>query len=155
MAERPEALPGGYKDRPNRAGSTQFVSPDEVRGTLEKGFERYLDLPKGLSRAIYMMFLIAEVHPFVDGNGRIARIMMNAEMASQKLATIIIPNVYREDYLSSLRALTRRDRPDPLVRMLARAHKFSFFEFSPYPKTLKEIEQKNWFREPSEAKLIE
>jgi Fic family protein len=26
-----------------------------------------------------MMFLVSEAHPFVDGNGRLARIMMNAE----------------------------------------------------------------------------
>jgi Fic family protein len=26
--------------------------------------------------------LVAEVHPFVDGNGRTARIMMNAELVS-------------------------------------------------------------------------
>jgi fido (protein-threonine AMPylation protein) len=29
-----------------------------------------------------MMFLISEVHPFADGNGRIARIMMNAELVA-------------------------------------------------------------------------
>ena len=28
------------------------------------------------------MFLISEVHPFDDGNGRIARVMMNAELVS-------------------------------------------------------------------------
>jgi len=27
-----------------------------------------------------MMFLVSEVHPFLDGNGRIARVMMNAEL---------------------------------------------------------------------------
>ena len=27
-----------------------------------------------------MMFLVAEVHPFADGNGRVARVMMNAEL---------------------------------------------------------------------------
>ena len=32
-----------------------------------------------IARAIYMMFLVSEVHPFDDGNGRMARIMMNAE----------------------------------------------------------------------------
>ena len=33
----------------------------------------YLGLPDGLARAIFVMFFITEVHPFVDGNGRIAR----------------------------------------------------------------------------------
>lgn len=155
MSERPEADPGEYKTKPNRAGSMHFVHPDEISGTFEKGFERYQELPAGLAKSIFMMFLVAEVHPFTDGNGRIARIMMNAELFSQGLSTIIIPNVYRDDYISALRALTRRDRPDPLIRMLSRAHEFSHLKFSPYATALQAIDEKNWFRDPSEAQLIE
>jgi len=155
MNRRPEAQPGVFKDRPNRAGDTHFVRPDEVLGTLHRGFSRYVDLPPGLPRAIFVMFLIAEVHPFTDGNGRIARLMMNAELQATDLTTIIIPNVYREDYLSALRALTRRERPDPLIRMLARAHSFSYLEYSPYREILEELTRKNWFREPNDAKLVE
>ena len=29
---------------------------------------------------IFMMFMISEIHPFLDGNGRLARVMMNAEL---------------------------------------------------------------------------
>jgi len=155
MQQRPEAMPGNYKEEPNRAGDTHFVLPGDISGTLEKGFERYQELPIGLPRAIFMMFLVAEVHPFTDGNGRIARIMMNAELFSKGLVTIIIPTVYRKDYLTTLRALTRRDRPEPLVRMLARAQQFSCKEFSPYGKVLAELQAKNWFRESDEAKLID
>jgi hypothetical protein len=155
MAERPEVHPGEFKTQPNRAGDTHFVDPEFIRGTLKEGFVRYEALPAGLPRAIFMVFLISEIHPFVDGNGRIARIMMNAELSSQDLCTIIVPTVYREDYLSALRALTRRDRPDPLIRMLERAQRFSNLEFSPYKKALRHLESHNWFREPDEAKLIE
>jgi hypothetical protein len=155
MSERSDVKPGQYKDTPNRAGDTHFVHPDLIRGTLKEGFVRYEALPVGLPRAIFIMFLIAEVHPFIDGNGRIARIMMNAELFSEGLSTIIIPTVYREDYLISLRALTRRNRPDPLIRMLERAQRIANLEFSPYKKILNHLETHNWFREPSEAKLIE
>jgi hypothetical protein len=155
MARRPEAEPGRFKTRPNRAGETEFVHPDYLIGTLRKGFEIYQDVRKGLPRAIFMMFLVAEVHPFVDGNGRTARIMMNAELASRGLTTIIIPTVYRDDYVTALRAITRRDRPAPLVAMLAKAHRFSHLEFSPYPAALREITRRNWFREPDEARIID
>jgi Fic family protein len=155
MQNRPEVLPGKYKEKPNRAGDTHFVHPNNIQGTLEQGFQRYQNLPPGLARATFMMFLISEVHPFSDGNGRIARIMMNAELYATKHSTIIIPNVYREDYLTALRALTRRDRPDPLIKMLSRAHRFSHLDFSNYKKALHEIEMKNWFRDSSEARLIE
>lgn len=155
MQNRPEALPGKYKENPNRAGDTHFVHPDNIEGTLEQGFERYQNLQPGLARAAFLMFLISEVHPFSDGNGRISRIMMNAELYVTEHSTIIIPNVYREDYISGLRALTRRDRSEPFIRMISRAHRFSNLDFSIYKKVLNEIELKNWFREASEAKLIE
>jgi hypothetical protein len=155
MARRPEAAPGTFKTRPNRAGDTEFVHPAYVVGTLRKGMELYEGVRPGLARAIFVMFLVADVHPFVDGNGSIARIMMNAELVSAGQSTIIIPTVFRDDYLQSLRALTRRDRAVPLVRALVRAQKFSHLAFSPYPRILKELTQRNWFREPDEARIID
>ncbi len=117
MAARPEIDPGSFKTAPNRAGATHFVHPEYVLGTLRKGIELYADLPSGFPKAAFIMFLVADVHPFVDGNGRIARIMMNADLVFAGSSTIIIPTVYREDYLLALRALTRRNRPVPLVEM--------------------------------------
>jgi Fic family protein len=155
MAARPEADPGRFKVRPNRAGDTHFVDPEYVIGTLRKGWELYEDLGAGLPRAIFVMFLVTDVHPFVDGNGRLARIMMNAELVHADRATLIIPTVYRDDYLLTLRALTRRHRPGPLVDALLRAQRFSNLEFAPYPQILKELQRRNWFREPDEAKIID
>jgi hypothetical protein len=154
MAERPEARPGQFKEKPNRAGDTYFVKPNLVEGTLEKGFEKYRELPKGIARAIFMMFMVTEVHPFDDGNGRLARIMLNAELHSHDLVTIIIPNVYREDYMGALRTLSRQDRTAPLIRMLSRAYQFSNFDFSSYKKTLALIEKQNWFRDSRDARLV-
>ncbi len=45
--------------------------------------------------------------------GRIARVMLNAELVHGKRSRIIIPTVYREDYLLALRALTRQGNTDP------------------------------------------
>ena len=73
MDGRPDKGPGRFKADPNRAGSTLFVAPELVEGTLAKGFEVYRGLSNPLHRAIFMMFLIAEVHPFADGNGRTGR----------------------------------------------------------------------------------
>lgn len=155
MARRPEAEPGVLKSRRNFAGDTEFVHPDYVTGTLRKGFDIYTSVQPGLHRAIFMMFLIAEVHPFVDGNGRTARIMMNAELVSESLSTIIIPTVFRDDYINALRALTRRNRPAPLIAALLKAHRFSHLEFSPYPTILKELARRNWFREPDDARIVD
>ena len=71
------------------------------------------------------MFLVSEVHPFLDGNGRIARLMMNSELVNAGQCRIIIPTVYREDYLGALRRLSRQHDPTVYIRMLQRAHAFS------------------------------
>lgn len=155
MAQRPEVQPGVFKHVPNRAGETRFVHPDYVLGTLRKGFELYRDLDPGIARALFMMFLVADVHPFIDGNGRSARIMMNAELVSAGKSTIIIPTVYRDDYLLALRALTRRHRPRPLVDMATKAQGFSTMSFASYPAVLAELQRRNWFADPDEARIID
>ena len=155
MAQRSEAEPGRFKTEPNRAGDTRFVHPDYVRGTLRKGWELYRGLEPGMPRAIFIAFLVSDIHAFVDGNGRTSRIMMNAELVSVGQSTIIIPTVFRDDYLPALRALSRRNRPAPLIQSLIRAQKFSHLEFSPYPSILKELTRRNWFREPDEARIVE
>jgi hypothetical protein len=118
LERRPSARPGRFKEKPNRAGSTTFVHPDLAAGTLREGF-RFIDsLPDGLARAIFFMFLISEVHPFTDGNGRVARVFMNAALTASGLQRIVIPLVYRDNYLTSLRALTLHGNPTPLIRVL-------------------------------------
>jgi hypothetical protein len=91
----------------------------------------------------------------VDGNGRSARIMMNAELVSASKSTIIIPTVYRDDYLQALRALTRRHRPQPLIDMCVKAQRFSTRNFSSYPTALDDLQKRNWFAEPDEARIID
>lgn len=155
LERRPEISPGVFKKKPNRAGDTYFVLPEYVSGTLRKGCELYMELEPGLARAIFMMFLISDVHPFTSGNGRLARIMMNAELVGAGGSTVIIPTVYRDDYLNALRALTRRHRPTPLVDAIVRAAHFSNIDCAIYPRVLADLQRRNWFQEPDEAKLIE
>jgi hypothetical protein len=155
MARRPEAVPGEFKTMPNRAGDTVFLHPDYVRGSLRKGWELSRDLPPGLARAIFLAFLVSDVHPFVDGNGRMSRIVSSSELLAAGQSTIIIPTIFRDDYLQALRALTRRHRPAPFVQAMIRAQKFSHLEFSPYPRILAELTRRNWFREPDDARIVE
>lgn len=146
--------PGEFKDRNNRAGNTDFVDWTLVNGTLKKGFDWYTLLKDPFAKAIYMMFLVSEVHPFLDGNGRIARVMMNAELSSKGLSKIIVPTVYREDYMGSLRKLTRQRIADPYIRMMRRAYEFSS---TLNQESINEMEQYletcDAFKEPQEGKL--
>ena len=122
---RKDKNPGKFKVKNNQAGNTSFVDMELVRGTLLKSFDFYQALNHPFSKAAYIMFVVSEVHPFLDGNGRMARVMMNAEFSSAGQTKIIIPNVYREDYLSALRRLTRNNDPGVYIRMLERAQAFS------------------------------
>lgn len=103
---RPEIGPGQWKTEPNRAGSTQFVDPELVEGTLREGFRSYDSLPPGFARACFAMFLVSEVHPFADGNGRTARLLMNSELAAASQQRIIVATAARDDYLYALRGMT-------------------------------------------------
>ncbi len=153
MANRPELQPGVFKAEPNRAGSTLFVAPDRVLGTLVKGFDVYRELPtEPFARAVFMTFLVAEVHPFSDGNGRIARIMMNAELVAGDEERIIIPQAHRNDYLGVLRGLTHHRDPKPLVRVLdAHQRLIHSIDFSSIETARSQLEARSAFLDPRDA----
>lgn len=95
-----------------------FVAPNLVRGTLVMGSKLLPSIPPGMARALFSMFLVAEVHPFIDGNGRLARLVMNAELTAMDECRIIIPTLYREQYLDCLRRLTRDGDPGPFLKAM-------------------------------------
>src|ERR1035437_4318834 len=115
---RPDFKPGMFKEKANVAGNTVFVEPELVNGTLKKGFEYYNALQEPFAKAVYIMFLIAETHPFNDGNGRIARIFMNAELTKDDQSKILIITSFRDDYILALKKLTNQHAPEVYIRML-------------------------------------
>lgn len=125
LAGRPDASPGTFKSTSNRAGGTVFVDWKLVRGTLREGFRLYLGLPEGLQRAIYTMFLVAEVHPFADGNGRIARVFMNAELTAAEQQRIVVPAGYRHNYLNALSGMSHNEHATGLIRTLDFAQRYA------------------------------
>lgn len=124
IQSRLDKEPGVFKSEVNRAGQTVFVHPENVLGTLIKGFEYIMSATTPANRAALAMFVIAEVHPFNDGNGRTARIAMNHFLTNAGLTRIIVPTVYRDDYITSLKAMTN-GHPEPMPRMLSYAARFS------------------------------
>ncbi|MFT4102567.1 MAG: Fic family protein [Burkholderiaceae bacterium] len=125
MRERPEVGPGEFKTQANRAGNTEFVAPRFVRGTLVEGSKLLPTVPPGIARALMAMFLVSEVHPFTDGNGRLARIVMNAELSVVDGCRIIVPTLFREEYLDCLRVLTREGDPKPFLDAMQWIHEWT------------------------------
>ena len=154
MASRPGKRPGEFKTKPNRAGATEFVVPELVLGTLEQGFDILRQITSPFFRAAFMTFLVAEVHPFADGNGRMARIMMNAELQHADEARIIIPTVYRNNYLVALRAGSLNRQFDPLVAMLTFAQRYTArIDFVDRSTAELDLERTNAFRDATEAEM--
>lgn len=124
MEGRPDKQPGRFKEQNNQAGATLFVAPELVVGTLRQGFGIYQALDDPFARAVFMMFLVAEVHPFADGNGRIARVMMNAELLAAGQTRIFIPSVFRNEYVSALKRQTNYNDPAGFLRVMSFAQEF-------------------------------
>ena len=155
MSGREHSHPGLFKEVNNQAGNTVFVDHSLVKGTLQQSFKYYSALREPMARALFMMFLISEVHPFTDGNGRIARIMMNAELIKGDQSRIIVPTVYREDYLLGLRKYSRRKDPDTYIRVMEKMHKFSDNLYgSDFDNLNTYLQQCNAYEDPQSAKLI-
>ena len=125
MAARPDRNPGMFKMQNNHAGDSHFVDCTLVRGTLRKGYEFYQALEHPFAKSLFMLFMVSEIHPFNDGNGRISRIMMKAELVAADQPKVIIPTVFREDYLNALRRLTRKGDPSVIIRAMSRVRQFS------------------------------
>lgn len=154
MEARLDKNPGAFKTKINRAGSTVFVAPNLVTGTLEKGFAFLQGLAEPFQRAAFMMFLVSEVHPFTDGNGRVARIMMNAELVAGGQERIIIPTAFRTDYLGPLKALSHTANTRPLIRMLDRAQEYTHaIDWRDLDTARILLEQTNAFAEGEDAQL--
>ena len=155
LSSRESKSPGQFKMKNNRAGNTFFVDFKLVRGTLIRGFDYYKILEDPFARAAFIMFLVSEVHPFEDGNGRVARVMMNAELVYKNQSKIIIPTVFRDDYLLTLKKLTNQKDPVPYVNMLSKAHLFSDnLNFENYDDLFNYLDSHNAFYESDEGKHL-
>ena len=152
MAGRPDKRPGEFKHLGNRAGSIEFVAPDLVEGTLRRGFEAGAKLVDPFQRGVYLMFLVAEIHPFLDGNGRVARIAMNAELSAGGLVRVIIPTVLRLNYISALKAATLHGRFDAYTAVAEFAQRYTArINFTNLEVAEQDLTVTNALRDPHKA----
>ena len=71
--------------------------------------------PVELAATLHQRFVF--IHPFVDGNGRVARLLMNLALLRNGFTIAIIPAVLRHEYIYSLEAA--HTRPEVFVDFIA------------------------------------
>ena len=153
MAARGDKNPGVIKSKANWAGGTRFVDPVLVEGTLDRGFEAINKLTDPFSRAVAMMALITECHPFDDGNGRVARLTANAELSVAGQVRFIIPTSYRNDYVAALSGFSNgAGAGQSLLAVLDFAQKWTrSVDWTTFEAARKTLENCNAFVDPGVA----
>jgi len=61
---------------------------------------------------------LVTIHPFIDGNGRAARLLMNLALLQSGYPVALIPPVLRRDYLNSLNK-THKGDDRPFINFIA------------------------------------
>ena len=120
-----EILVGEFKQKVNLSGSMKFVLPSQLNMTLQKAYQIYDSLKHPIHRAIFIHLMISEIHPFDDGNGRISRIFMNNELSRANYAHILIPTVFRDDYITALKGFSHQRNPKPIIKALIKAYRIT------------------------------
>lgn len=112
---------GGWKKVPNATvgvvGKKQvmfdFAAPEDVPVLMESWFELYHELDRyvvpgdkdlALISHVKLHASFARIHPFRDGNGRLARLVANLPVLKSGLAPIIVPQQQRRQYIDILAA---------------------------------------------------
>ncbi len=60
-----------------------------------------------------------DIHPFADGNGRTARLLMNLILVNTGYGIVSIPPVLRNDYINALALSRMQDNIDPFSQLIA------------------------------------
>ena len=62
---------------------------------------------------------LVDIHPFVDGNGRTARLLMNLILVNAGYGVVSIPPIWRNDYINALSASRRLNDIEPFSKLIA------------------------------------
>src|SRR6516162_101685 len=94
----------GYRNIPVYLRGSRYVPPrwEAVRDAMPAFFDLLEKEPKPSVRAVLGHWLFGYIHPYFDGNGRMARFLMNVMLASGGYPWTVIRIRDRKSYLSAL-----------------------------------------------------
>ncbi|TGY98344.1 Fic family protein [Petralouisia muris] len=62
---------------------------------------------------------LVDIHPFIDGNGRAARLLMNLILVNSGYGVVSIPPIWRDDYINALSASRCLNGIEPFSKLIA------------------------------------
>jgi fido (protein-threonine AMPylation protein) len=117
MRGEDDVSPGEYKKRPVKISQTAFVPPDPVHidSLMEEMFntlntEDFVCRPV-IYQAAYAHARFVSIHPFQDGNGRLARLLVNYFLWKANLPGILLPWQNRTRYYDALEECNTNELP--------------------------------------------
>ena len=103
---------GMYRNERVFITGTEYIPPlpEEVPEKMQAFISEMSDKwenthPVALSAFVHRK--LVDIHPFIDGNGRTARLLMNLVVINQGYQIISIPPILRADYINALEAARR------------------------------------------------
>lgn len=105
----------GYRNSQVYIGQSKHVplNKDAVRDAMPVFFELLKNEKEASVRVVLGHFIFVFIHPYMDGNGRMARFLMNVMLASGGYSWTIIPVEDRKKYMEALeKASTEKNITD-------------------------------------------
>lgn len=95
------------------------VNKDGVRDVMPALFELLKEEPEASVRAVLGHFIFVFIHPYMDGNGRMGRFLMNVMLASGGYPWTVIPVEERKRYMEALEKASTENNIKPFAEFLA------------------------------------
>ena len=117
---RPENLAGYRNGQVYIRGSQHRpLNVDAVRDTMPVFFELLTQEADPAVRIVLGHFVFVYIHPYMDGNGRMGRFLMNVMLAAGGYDWTVIPVTSRNDYMRALEAASVHEDIVPFTEFLA------------------------------------
>jgi fido (protein-threonine AMPylation protein) len=112
----------GYRGGQVYIRQSMHVPPsrDAVRDAMPAFFDLLTQETDPAVRVVLGHFVFAYIHPYMDGNGRMARFLMNLMMAASGYPWVVIPLAERGAYMAALEKASVGEDIGPFADMLAR-----------------------------------